>query len=131
MPTNISSIIGMIFLKENIRSNQSTNVVTKYCLLLDKFKMIGFIINHCVRMYTHEFNRNMFTYSASNIHKISAENMGPSTNVLKRFDNIVKSAEDNRSYRGLEMGNRLKVLLVSDPTTDKSAAALDINIGTL
>lgn len=57
--------------------------------------------------------------------------MVPSTKVLKRFDNIIKSAEDNRSYRGLELANRLKVLLVSDPTTDKSAAALDINIGIL
>lgn len=32
-------------------------------------------------------------------------------------------------YRGLELTNGLKVLLVSDPTTDKSAAALDVNAG--
>lgn len=49
--------------------------------------------------------------------------------VLKRVDNIIKSAGDNRSYRGLELNNHLKVLLVSDPTTDKSAAAMDVNIG--
>lgn len=49
--------------------------------------------------------------------------------VLRRVDNIVKSDGDSRSYRGLELSNHLKVLLVSDPTTDKSAAAMDINIG--
>lgn len=49
--------------------------------------------------------------------------------VLRRVDNIVKSAVDNRNYRGLELSNHMKVLLVSDPTTDKSAAAIDVNIG--
>lgn len=49
--------------------------------------------------------------------------------VLRRVDNIVKSAEDKRVYRGLELANHMKVLLVSDPTTDKSAAALDVNVG--
>lgn len=58
-------------------------------------------------------------------------NMGETAkiSVLKRVDNIVKSAGDNRSYRGLELSNHMKVLLVSDPTTDKSAAAMDVNIG--
>ncbi|KAF5280052.1 hypothetical protein FQA39_LY18167 [Lamprigera yunnana] len=51
--------------------------------------------------------------------------------ILKRYDNIIKSAEDKRLYRGLELVNRMKVLLVSDPTTDKSAAALDVNVGYL
>lgn len=49
--------------------------------------------------------------------------------VLRRVDNIVKSAVDDRNYRGLELNNHMKVLLVSDPTTDKSAAAMDVNIG--
>jgi len=51
--------------------------------------------------------------------------------VKRSFDNIEKSAEDKRSYRGLVLDNDLKVLLVSDPTTDKSAAALSVNIGGL
>ncbi|KAK6035998.1 peptidase, M16 family, partial [Cooperia oncophora] len=34
-------------------------------------------------------------------------------------------------YRGLELTNGLRVLLVSDPTTDKSAAAMDVNVGSL
>lgn len=46
-------------------------------------------------------------------------------------DQIVKSPEDKREYRGLELANGIKVLLISDPTTDKSSAALDVHIGTV
>ena len=49
--------------------------------------------------------------------------------VVRRVENIIKSQEDKRLYRGLELANHMKVLLVSDPTTDKSAAALDVNVG--
>uniref|UniRef100_A0A646QDK3 Insulin-degrading enzyme n=1 Tax=Hemiscolopendra marginata TaxID=943146 RepID=A0A646QDK3_9MYRI len=45
------------------------------------------------------------------------------------FNDIVKSEEDKRLYRGLELSNGLKVLLISDPKTDKSSAALDVHIG--
>ncbi|XP_041968521.1 insulin-degrading enzyme [Aricia agestis] len=55
----------------------------------------------------------------------------PNQSILKRYDNIVKSQEDKRNYRGLQLSNRMKVLLVSDPTTDKSAAAIDVNVGYL
>lgn len=49
--------------------------------------------------------------------------------VVKRVDDIIKSDEDKRSYRGLVLRNQMKVLLVSDSSTDKSAAAMDINVG--
>ncbi|RCN36619.1 peptidase, M16 family [Ancylostoma caninum] len=58
--------------------------------------------------------------------KMSAQNF-----ILRRHNNIYKSPEDQREYRGLELTNGLKVLLISDPTTDKSAAALDVNAGHL
>lgn len=51
--------------------------------------------------------------------------------VLKRYDKIIQSEEDKRSYRGLVLSNHMKVLLVSDPNTDKSAAAMDVNVGTI
>lgn len=51
--------------------------------------------------------------------------------VLERFDNIIKSENDDRFYRGLVLANKMKVLLISDPGADKSAAALDISIGKL
>uniref|UniRef100_A0A673X2A1 Insulin-degrading enzyme n=1 Tax=Salmo trutta TaxID=8032 RepID=A0A673X2A1_SALTR len=44
---------------------------------------------------------------------------------------IVRSPEDKRVYRGLEFTNGLKAVLISDPTTDKSSAGLDVNIGSL
>lgn len=56
-----------------------------------------------------------------------ASNVG----VMGRYNNIIKSQEDKSSYRGLILSNRMKVLLVSDPKTEKSAAALDVNVGYL
>ena len=49
--------------------------------------------------------------------------------VKQTFDNITRSEEDKRQYRGLHLDNGLKVLLISDPSTDKSAAAMDVHIG--
>ncbi|XP_024120451.1 insulin-degrading enzyme [Oryzias melastigma] len=52
--------------------------------------------------------------------------------VVKRVvDDIIHSPEDSRLYRGLEFTNGLKAVLISDPSTDKSAAALDVHIGSL
>lgn len=48
---------------------------------------------------------------------------------IVRINNIGKSQQDNRDYRGLKLTNGLKVLIVSDPVTDKSAAALTVDVG--
>ena len=45
------------------------------------------------------------------------------------FGVVTTSPNDQREYHAFELANRLKVLLISDPTTDKSAAALDVNVG--
>lgn len=42
---------------------------------------------------------------------------------------IIKSAEDKRHYRALELNNGMRVMLISDPHTDKSSAAMDVYIG--
>lgn len=42
---------------------------------------------------------------------------------------VIKSENDKRSYRYLVLDNQLRVLLISDPVTEKSAAALDVNVG--
>ncbi|KAK7013174.1 hypothetical protein SK128_000792, partial [Halocaridina rubra] len=55
---------------------------------------------------------------------LGAESMG----VKERVDSVIKSEEDQRQYRALILENELKVLLISDTTTDKSAAALDVHI---
>ena len=42
---------------------------------------------------------------------------------------LVQSENDQREYRYLRLQNGLRVLLVSDLTTEKSSASLDLNIG--
>lgn len=43
--------------------------------------------------------------------------------------NIQKSQQDAKSYRGLVLPNGLKVILISDPTAQKSAACMSIEVG--
>uniref|UniRef100_A0A915BTP0 Insulin-degrading enzyme n=1 Tax=Parascaris univalens TaxID=6257 RepID=A0A915BTP0_PARUN len=50
--------------------------------------------------------------------------------INERFT-ITKSSEDKREYRGLLLANGLRVLLVSDKSTDKSGAAIAVGIGHL
>ena len=54
--------------------------------------------------------------------------MAPS-GIKSQVDQIIQSQEDKREYRGLLLENGIKLLLISDATTDKSSAALDVNIG--
>jgi len=42
---------------------------------------------------------------------------------------IVQSLNDTREYQYLTLENDLQVLLISDPSTDKAAAALDVAVG--
>ena len=49
--------------------------------------------------------------------------------LVKQFENIVQSNQDTRKYRGLLLDNGLKCLLISDPLTDRSAAAVDVHAG--
>ncbi|XP_076245093.1 insulin degrading metalloproteinase isoform X2 [Calliopsis andreniformis] len=51
--------------------------------------------------------------------------------IEKQYNDIVKSSNDKQFYRGLLLSNKMKVLLISDPETDKSAASLDVNVGFL
>ncbi|XP_038593226.1 insulin-degrading enzyme isoform X4 [Micropterus salmoides] len=51
--------------------------------------------------------------------------------VKRVVSDIIRSPEDKRVYRALEFTNGLKAMLISDPTTDKSSAALDVQIGSL
>ncbi|XP_071641491.1 insulin-degrading enzyme-like isoform X2 [Temnothorax longispinosus] len=60
---------------------------------------------------------------------MSNSNMSTHKRVEKRYDDIIKSQNDDRLYRGLVLANKMKVLLISDPTTDKSAVAMDVNTG--
>lgn len=44
-------------------------------------------------------------------------------------DNVIKSQNDQRQYESFLLSNRLKVLVISDPDTDKAAAAMDVFVG--
>lgn len=44
---------------------------------------------------------------------------------------IESSLNDDRLYRLIRLNNDLEVLLIQDPTVDKSAAALDVHVGHL
>ncbi len=44
---------------------------------------------------------------------------------------VIQPDTDKKSYQYLELPNKLRVLLISDPETDKAAAALDVHVGSL
>ncbi len=46
-------------------------------------------------------------------------------------NSIIKSPNDSRQYRAIELANQLPVLLISDPASDTSAAALDVAVGSV
>lgn len=50
---------------------------------------------------------------------------------MVRYANILKSEQDTREYRGLVLDNGLKCVLISDPDTDKSSAAMSVEVGYL
>ena len=52
-----------------------------------------------------------------------------SRSTVKDGIEITKSENDRRDYRFLTLPNQLKVLLISDPQTDKAAACLAVKIG--
>ncbi|WP_081869990.1 insulinase family protein [Endozoicomonas numazuensis] len=50
-------------------------------------------------------------------------------NAMDNSQVVVKSPADDRDYRFVELDNGLKALLISDPDTDKAAAAVDVKVG--
>lgn len=61
----------------------------------------------------------LLTYCVSGL----AQDPVPKTIVVKKSEN------DKRDYRYLELENQLSVLLISDPVTEKSAAAINVEVG--
>ena len=44
-------------------------------------------------------------------------------------NDIQKSFKDDREYRHIELGNKLRVMLVSDASADKASAAMCVKVG--
>lgn len=59
----------------------------------------------------------------------NAQQVRVNVDTPKRYENIKKSIQDKRLYRGLKLSNGLRALVISDPSTDKSAASLTVNVG--
>jgi len=59
----------------------------------------------------------------------SANSIFNATLDLNTTTAVFKSENDKRNYRYIVLDNQLRVLLISDSTTEKSAAALDVNVG--
>jgi protease-3 len=53
------------------------------------------------------------------------------SNTLAPLNKLAVSPNDQRGYRTLKLENNIEVILVSDPTTEKSAAALNVGVGLL
>lgn len=52
------------------------------------------------------------------------------SSAYRKFElDFIKPDLDDRSYRFIQLPNDLKALIIQDPTTDRAAAALDVNIG--
>jgi insulysin len=49
--------------------------------------------------------------------------------VRKIADHLEKPDLDDRSYRVIELPNKLEALLVHDAETDKASASLSVNVG--
>ncbi|TKR87334.1 hypothetical protein L596_011747 [Steinernema carpocapsae] len=53
------------------------------------------------------------------------------TEIVARFHDITKPLSDVAEYRGLELANGIRILLISDPYVDKSKACMSVNVGDL
>jgi insulysin len=42
---------------------------------------------------------------------------------------IIKPTIDNRTFKYITLDNGIKVMLISDPEADKSAASMDVGVG--
>lgn len=60
---------------------------------------------------------------ALDLKQVAAETIAPAAITVQKSEN------DKRDYRYLILPNQLKVLLISDPETEKSAASLDVHVG--
>ncbi|KAL8419541.1 hypothetical protein RB594_002666 [Gaeumannomyces avenae] len=62
--------------------------------------------------------------------KAPTSGLDPGLRPVERVtDSLEVPSLDNRTYRVIRLENKLEVLLVHDPDTDKASAAMDVNVG--
>jgi hypothetical protein len=69
--------------------------------------------------------RESYATMAGGINTASA----PARDVVVISDELEKPLLDKRSYRLVQLPNKLEVMLIHDPETDKASAAIDVNVG--
>ena len=69
--------------------------------------------------------RFLYTYTSPAMPNVSVRPAG----VTVLASNLEKPDLDDRSYRVIQLSNKLEALIVHDPDTDKSSAALDVHVG--
>jgi protease-3 len=81
--------------------------------------------------------KKTFALSAIAVVLMTACSQTPSTHnsavakPLQALTSLAVSPNDQREYRTLKLSNNIEVILVSDPSTEKSAAALNVGVGLL
>ena len=55
--------------------------------------------------------------------------MATSTPIVRLADKLEAPELDDRSYRVIQLPNKLEALLVHDPKTDKASASVNVNVG--
>ena len=51
------------------------------------------------------------------------------TSIVRLADRLEAPELDDRSYRVIQLPNKLEALLVHDPNTDKASASVNVNVG--
>ncbi len=59
----------------------------------------------------------------------STPNQTTNTNLIP--ESLIVSPNDTREYKTLKLANEIDVILISDPSAEKSAAALSVGVGLL
>ena len=86
---------------------------------------------------TTAFSLTATSVSASSIEEavtssttnVIADGAVPAANALVSITNIIKPPLDNRDYEYYILPNGLRVLLCSDPSSNRAAAAMDVHVG--
>lgn len=118
-PLNISKLYSDYYLASETIENKMTTTAS-----LDKTPLTSDPLSPEVK---DGLNKNK---PISPVPKVN-ENDPSFSKVFNVFEDITKPAQDKRDYRLLTLSNKLRVLLISDPVTDKASAAADIHVGSL
>jgi insulysin len=73
--------------------------------------------------------QSVLSYTQSKSFAMTSSHPPSVDNVVVVTDVMEKPSLDIRSYRVILLRNKLEVLLIHDPETDKASAALDVNVG--